>query len=375
MAENDDDSQKTEEPTHKRLTDSRNRGDVAQSREVSNWFMLFSAVVAVALFAPFSAEKFVAATYQFFERPHDIAINPQSLRHLLLDVAWTIAIAIAAPIGLFIVAAIAAPLVQYGLLFAPEKIKPTPNKISPIAGAKRMFSLRSLTELFKGLVKISLVAGVALVVIMPVFDKVALVPAMALPDSVAVLYDTMIRLLAGVVAVVTALALLDYFYQVYEHRKKLRMTQQEVRDEMRQAEGDPHVKARLRQIRTERARQRMMQAVPEADVVITNPTHYAVALRYRSDDMAAPEIVAMGQDLIALKIREIGQQAGVEIFEAPPLARALFAHGRIGQQIPSQLYYAVAQVLAFVFQLKNAREQGFEPPVRPDPYVAPNEVN
>jgi flagellar biosynthetic protein FlhB len=357
MAEHDDDSQKTEEPTHKRLTDSRNRGEVANSREVANWFMLFSAAVAVALFAPFSAEKFVHAAYQFLERPHDIPVNPEALRHLFIEVAWTIAVAIAAPIGLFLIAAVCAPLVQYGLLFAPEKIKPSLSKISPIAGAKRMFSLRSLTELLKGLVKMSLVAAVALVVIMPVFDKVALLPAMSVPLSLGVLHDTMVRLLAGVVAVVTALALLDYFYQIYEHRKKLRMTQQEVRDEMRQSEGDPHVKARLRQIRTERARQRMMQAVPEADVVITNPTHYAVALKYDQDEMEAPKVVAKGVDEVARRIRETAEEHDVATFENPPLARALYGAVDIDEYIKPEHYQAVAEIIAFVMGIKTDRPQ------------------
>ncbi len=362
MAGQDDDSQKTEEPTHKRLTDSRNRGEVAQSREVANWFMLFSAVVAVALFAPFSAERLVHATYQFIERPHDIPVNPEALPHLLLEVAGTVAVAVAAPIGLFLVAAIAAPLVQYGLLFAPEKIKPSLKKISPIAGAKRMFSLRSLTELLKGLVKISLVAAVALVVIMPVFERIALVPAMPLPVSLGVLYDTMVRLLGGVVAVVTALALLDYFYQVYEHRKKLRMTQQEVRDEMRQSEGDPHVKARLRQIRTERARQRMMQAVPEADVVITNPTHYAVALKYDQDEMEAPKMVAKGIDEVARRIREVAEEHEIAMFENPPLARALYGAVDINEYIKPEHYQAVAEIIAYVMGIKKDRPRPMAEP-------------
>ena len=355
MAENDDDSQKTEEPTAKRIADSRNRGQVAQSREVANWFMLFSAAVAVALFAPFSAEKYVHAVFQFLERPHDIPITPESLRHLFIDVAWTIAIAIAAPIGLFLVAAVSSSLVQYGLLFAPEKIKPQLSKISPIAGAKRMFSLRSLTELLKGLVKIGLVAAVAVVVLIPVFDKVALVPAMPIPVSLGVLHGTMIRMLVGVVAVVTALALLDYFYQVYEHRKKLRMTQQEVRDETRQSEGDPHVKARLRQIRTERARQRMMQAVPEADVVITNPTHYAVALKYDQDEMDAPKVVAKGVDEVARRIRETAEEHEVATFENPPLARALYGAVEIDEYIKAEHYQAVAEIIAFVMGIKTDR--------------------
>jgi len=171
MAENDDDSQKTEEPTSKRLTDSRNRGEVAQSREVANWFMLFSAVVAVALFAPFTARRLVGATYKFLERPHDIPADFASLHRMLFDISWAVGIAVAAPIGLFLLAAVSSSLVQHGILFAPEKLKPSLDKISPVAGAKRMFSLRSLTELLKGLVKIALVAAVAVVVIRPVFES------------------------------------------------------------------------------------------------------------------------------------------------------------------------------------------------------------
>jgi flagellar biosynthetic protein FlhB len=364
MAENDDDSQKTEEPTQKRLTDSRNRGEVAQSREVANWFMLFSAAVAVALFAPFSAEKIVHATYQFFEQPHDIPVTPESLRQLFLDLGWSVGLALAAPIGLFLIAAVSSSLVQHGLLFAPEKLKPSLKKISPLSGAKRMFSLRSLTELLKGLVKISLVAAVALVVIMPVFEKVALLPAMALPISLGVLHDTMIRMLVGVVAVVTALALLDYFYQIYEHRKKMRMTQQEVRDEMRQSEGDPHIKARLRQIRTERARQRMMQAVPEADVVITNPTHYAIALKYDQEEMEAPRVVAKGIDEVARRIRETAEEHEVAIFENPPLARALYGAVEIDEYIKPEHYQAVAEIIAFVMGIKTDRPR---PMAEPEP--------
>ena len=363
MAENDDDSQKTEEPTSKRLTDSRNRGEVAQSREVANWFMLFSAAVAVALFAPFSARKIVDATYQFLERPHDIPVDPEALRQLLFDVAMAVGLAIAAPIGLFLVAAVSSSLVQHGLLFAPEKLKPTLSKISPIAGLKRMFSLRSITELIKGLVKISMVAAIAFVVIMPVFDKLPLLPAMTLPVSLGILHDTVVRLLVGVVAVVTALALLDFFYQVYEHRKKLRMTQQEVRDEMRQSEGDPHIKARLRQIRTERARQRMMQAVPEADVVITNPTHYAIALKYDQDEMDAPKVVAKGVDEVARRIRERAEEYEIAIFENPPLARALYGAVDLNEYIRPEHYHAVAEIIAFVLGIKKDRPRPMAEPI------------
>ncbi len=363
MAENDDDSQKTEEPTAKRLTDSRKRGDVAQSREVANWFMLFSVAIAVALFAPYSAEKIVGVSYKFIERPHDIAVDSEALRLLLSDIAMGVGLAIAAPMGLFLIAALASSLVQHGLLFAPEKIKPKLSKISPIAGAKRMFSIRSVTELLKGMVKLSIVAAIAVAVIMPLFDKLELLPSMTLPVTLKILHATLIRLLVGVVSVVTMLALLDYFYQLYEHRKKLRMTQQEVRDEMRQAEGDPHIKARLRQIRTERARQRMMAAIPEASVVITNPTHYAIALKYDKDDMEAPKVVAKGVDEVAQRIRERAEEFDVAIFENPPLARALFSAVDINDYIQPEHYHAVAEIIAFVMGIKKDRPQPMAEPI------------
>ncbi len=363
MAENDDDSQKTEEPTHKRLTDSRNRGEVAQSREVANWFMLFSAAVAVALFAPFSAEKIANAAYQFIERPHEFQLGPESLRQIFLDLGFAVGLAIAAPIGLFLVAAVSSSLVQYGVLFAPEKLKPKLSKISPLAGAKRMFSLRSVTELLKGLLKISFVAVIAVVAIMPIFDKLPLLATMTLPVSLDILHSAIVRMLGGVVAVVTVLALLDFFYQVYEHRKKLRMTQQEVRDEMRQSEGDPHIKARLRQIRTERARQRMMQAVPEADVVITNPTHYAIALKYEHDEMNAPKVVAKGVDEIARRIRETAEEHEIAIFENPPLARLLYGAVDLDDYIKPEHYQAVAEIIAFVMGIKKDRPRPMAEPV------------
>jgi flagellar biosynthetic protein FlhB len=363
MAEDNDDSQKTEEPTSKRLSDSRNRGEVAQSREVANWFMLLSAALAVAMFAPYSAKKILNISYKFIEQPHDIPVDFEALRFLLFDVAGQVGLALAAPIGLFLVAAVSSSLVQHGLLFAPEKIQPKLSKLSPIAGAKRMFSLRSITELLKGIVKISMVVAIVFAVIMPIFDKLALLPNMPLPLTLNILYSTVVRLLVGVVALVTALALLDYFYQKYEHIKKMRMTLQEVRDEMRQAEGDPHIKARLRQIRTERARQRMMQAIPEASVVITNPTHYAVALKYDKDDMEAPKVVAKGVDEVARRIRERAEEYDVAIFENPPLARALYGAVDLNDYIQPEHYHAVAEIIAFVMGIKKDRPRPMDEPM------------
>ncbi|MFT4607463.1 MAG: flagellar biosynthetic protein FlhB, partial [Chitinophagales bacterium] len=171
------------------------------------------------------------------------------------------------------------------------------------------------------------------------------------------------------------IAAIDVPFQLWDHSKKLKMTLQEVRDEMKDTEGKPEVKSKIRQMQQEIAQRRMMDAVPEADVIITNPTHYAVALKYKHESMAAPVVVAMGKDLIAFRIREIARENEVEIFEAPPLARALYAQSELKKEIPGQLFFAVAQVLAFVFQLRTARQQGLVMPQRPDPYMSPEEEN
>lgn len=363
MADKDqDDSQKTEEPSQKRLQDARKKGDVAQSREVANWFVLLSGTLAIAIFLPTTGGTLVRELRRFLERPHDIAFGHESLGLLLTEVATGVAWAIAFPMLLFVLAAIAAPLVQHGIVFAPEKLKPSLEKISPLAGIKRMFSLRSVTELIKGLLKIAMVAAVAATVIVPSLDRLPHIPTMELPAVLDLLFGLGVRVFGGVVIVLTALALIDFMYQLYEYRKKLRMTRQEVRDEHKQAEGDPHVKARLRSIRMERARQRMMQAVPEADVVITNPTHFAVALSYDQEMMAAPKVVAKGVDAVAFRIRETAEEHDVPIFENPPLARGIYASVDIDEFIKPDHFKAVAEIIAFVMGISKVRPR----PMRDD---------
>ena len=259
---------------------------------------------------------------------------------------------LALPALLLIAAALAASLVQHGFLFAPERLKPDLKKISPIAGMKRLFSLRSVAEFLKGLLKIAIVGTVAVLLMLPVISELPSVPDKSVADNLGMIHALAVRMLAGVVAVLALIAGLDFMYQRFEHSKKLRMTKQEVKDEYKQTEGDPHVKARLRAIRIERARQRMMQAVPEADVVITNPTHYAVAIKYDVEEMPAPKVVAKGVDQLAERIRAVAEEHGVPIVENPPLARTLHAAVDLDEEIPAEHYRAVAEVIAYVMRLK-----------------------
>ncbi len=367
MADQDQDkSQKTEEPTQKKLDDARKKGDVVDSREVTNWFMLAAATLAIGVFMPSSAGAILREMRRFLERPHDIAFGNESLGLLLGEVMGGVGLAIAMPIGVFVVAAIAAPLAQHGVIFTTEKMKPKLEKISPLGGLKRMFSLRSVTELVKGLLKISMVAAVAFAVIWPEREELPHIPTMELQPVLELLFWLGLKVFGGVVAVLTALAIVDYMYQVFEHRKKLRMSRQEIRDEQKQSEGDPHVKARLRAIRNERARQRMMAAVPTADVVITNPTHYAIALSYDQEMMAAPKVVAKGVDDVARRIRETAAEHDVPIFENPPLARGIFATADIDEFIKPEHFKAVAEIIAFVMGISKvrprpSREDAFDP--------------
>ncbi len=361
MAEDQDESQKTEEPTHKKIQDARQKGDVANSREVSNFFMLLSGTLAVALWLPSGAVSLQRELSRFLAAPHEIRVDATSLQLLLSDVLLGTGKILLIPLLLFMLAALTSGIVQNGLLFSPERLKPELSKISVLKGVKRLFSLRSVTELLKGLIKISVVGAVALAIVLPVFDSLPIIPATSVQASIAFLHKEALRVLIGVVAVVAFMAAADVLYQRYEHLKKLRMSREDIKDENKQSEGDPHVKARLRAIRTERARQRMMQAVPTSDVVITNPTHFAVALKYDRDSMGAPVLVAKGADEVAQRIRECATENDVPIVENPPLARALHAGVEIDQEIQAEHYQAVAEVIAYVMGLQGS---GAPSPIR-----------
>ncbi len=353
MAENDtDDSQKTEEPTHKRLEDARKKGQVASSREVNNWFMIGAGALWIAAFGPEIARDLGLVMLKFVESPHAIGTAPEDLRHALLDTVFHLGIAVAIPGAIVLVAAMAAGLLQSGFVVAVDRITPKLERISILSGAKRLFSTRALLEFAKGILKLAVVGAVVTILILPRLKGLPSFAGLDAKQTAALVFDLSKTVILDVLAVVTVIAILDFLYQKYEHRKNLRMSRQELREEFKQTEGDPIIKSRLRQIRMERARRRMMAAVPEADVVITNPTHYAVALKYEPEEMAAPKLVAKGVDHIARKIRELAQESGVHVVENPPLARALYSGVELDAEIPAEHYKAVAEIIGYVFRLK-----------------------
>jgi flagellar biosynthetic protein FlhB len=301
------------------------------------------------------------------ERAHDPAVLVAELY------AWSAQALLAfLPFGLIVfVAALCSPMLLNGWVFSPKVLAPDPERLDPLKGFQRMFSLHSATELLKSLAKAAVLAGAGLWAAWTFKADVLQLPALpltrALEQTASLLEATFFVLVAAMLSIVA----IDVPYQLWNFHRKVRMTRDEVRRELKENEGDPQVKARIRSVQREAARRRMMAEVPKADVVVTNPAHYAVALRYRSGEMHAPQVVAKGMNLIAGRIRELAAEHHIPVLEAPPLARALYRHGELDRPIPAALYAAVAEVLAYVYQLSHFRAHGGVVPAAPGAIVVP----
>lgn len=352
MAETGDDSEKTEEPTQKKLDDARKKGDVPKSQEVTSWFMMLAATMVLMIFSKDMAGSLAVTLKGIMANAHDIPVDHGAgVTRFAYLVAVAALGALAIPFILIMISAIASNLLQHGPILSTEPITPKLSKISPMAGIKRLFSTMSLVNFAKSLAKLVLVAAIMTAIIWPdrdMLDTLIQLDPMAILDVTLGLSG---KILFGVMALLTLIAALDFAYQRHQWWEKQRMTLKEVRDEYKQQEGDPTVKAKLRQVRQERSRQRMMAAVPDASVVITNPTHYSIALKYE-DGMGAPICLAKGVDDIALKIREVATEHDIPLVENPPLARALHATVEIEEEISPEHYKAVAEVIGYVMQLR-----------------------
>ena len=358
MSDEPDESEKTEEPTGKKLSDARAKGSVAKSQEVNHFFGILSLLVFIAIFLPWFGGDFLYISKKYIELTHQYNINDvgtgNTLLGLLIDVAWLMIL----PVASFIFFAIISGTIQNGLIFTTEPLKPDINKINPINGLKNIFSLKSVLEVVKGIVKIAIVGSVAAVLFIPAFSAVESYMAMSLIDVLMATWQMAVTMTTGILIAIVTIALLDLTYQRYDFNKQMRMTRKEVKDEHKNSEGDPMVKARIRQIRMDRAKQRMMANVPQADVVVTNPTHYAVALKYAPEEMEAPKVVAKGIDAIAERIKDVAKEHKIPILRNPPLARALFASCDIDDFVPKEQFKAVAEVISYVFRLKGRKMGG-----------------
>jgi len=348
----EDESSKTEEPTDRKLSKARKKGNVATSQEVKNWAVFLGVALSMMLFIPNVMSEVKGLARQFIESPHAIPFDFESIRFLLANIWLELAIILAPLIGLLVFIAIGSNVGQVGLMWATEKIKPDLSKFNVIKGAKKLMSIQAIAEFIKGMFKLVIVSVIGFGIAVPALDDLALFPSMDLVFSLDRLYFLAFQLVVGVVAVLTVVAVLDFYWQKYRFTKSMKMTKQEVKDEHKSTEGDPQIKARIRKIRVERFQQRMMASVPQADVVITNPTHYAIALKYKMEEMQAPKLVAKGVDHLALRIREIADENNVTIVENPPLARALYAAVEVDEEIPAEHFKAVAEVIGYVMRLR-----------------------
>ncbi len=352
MAEEQERSSKTEEPTPRRLEQGRERGQVAVSQEVKSWAILAAGALGLVVLVPEAARSLAATGRFFLESADAISVDAASVQRgfgsLVLAVGWDVA----ALFGLLTIVAALATIGQIGLLWAPSKIKPEFSKISLIKGAQRMVSLRSVVEFVKGIAKLAAVGALAFSLSLPLLADLELLIWMGAPELIQRIDVVAVRMAGGTVALMSVIAIADFMYQRHAFTAQMRMTRQEVRDEHKQSEGDPQIKGRIRKLRAERAQRRMMAAVPKADVVITNPTHYAVALEYKMEAMAAPKVVAKGVDHLARRIREVAAEHDVPVVENPPLARALHATVDLDGEVPPEHYQAVAQVIGYVMRLK-----------------------
>ena len=350
--------EKTEPATEKKLNDARKEGQVAKSKEVGNAVSLLALFLILKLWVGHIGEQFLQVFSDVYQRIPEATANwngylPENdilviFRHMMLEILYIIALILAIA---FIIAFVC-DIVQVKWKVTAKPLQPKFSKISPVSGFKRIFSANSLMELVKSIAKIGLVVYVAYSYLQDKWHYLYFLYDMPLMQAIQFIGQLVTDLGMRIAIVYVVLAAVDYIYQRFKFSRDMRMTKQEIKDEYKQQEGDPQVKGRIRQKMQEASRRRMMQSLPQADVVITNPTHYAVAIKYDPDVADAPIVLAKGEDYLAGKIKEIAKENNIEIVENKPLARMLYANVEVGQAVPPELYQAVAEVLAFVYHLQ-----------------------
>jgi flagellar biosynthetic protein FlhB len=351
MADEKDKSTQTEEPTAKRLAEALEHGDVVKSTEVSTFVVLGGGTLAIAIFGKSIAESFAAMFRTFLEQPDQIGVAGGDLQLLMHTIVWRTAEIVGPFFVLMVVAGLGGNLIQHRPVFTFDRVKPDLSKLSLGAGLKRMFGVDGLANLGKGLLKIAIVGAAVWTQVWPERNALESVLSQSPAGVAGDMSHLLFKVLMAALAALAVIAGADYFLQRFRFLQRNRMSKQEIKEEYRQTEGDPAVKAKIRQLRIERSRRRMMAAVPEATVVIMNPTHFAVALKYESGKMAAPVCVAKGVDALALRIREVAEDHDVPVVENPPLARALHASVEVDEAVPAEHYKAVAQVIGYVMRL------------------------
>jgi flagellar biosynthetic protein FlhB len=351
MAEDLGDADKTEEPTQKRLEEALKRGDVVKSQEVNTWFVIAGAALVLMAFSGAMGRDLTTMMRGIVANAHDISVDGPALPRLFQKLGREMIAAVALPFLILILAALCGNIIQHRLVWSFEALLPKLSKISPAAGLKRMFSKQALATLAKGLIKIVLVGCVLTALMWPERGRLEGLTHSDASLIIPLCQSLALKLLGSVVAMLAIVAAADYLFQYQQWYERQKMSLREMKEEFRQTEGDPAIKGRMKQVRQIRMRRRMIAAVPKAAVVITNPTHFAIALEYNRG-MDAPVCVAKGVDAVALKIREVAGEHSIPIVENPPLARALHATVQLNQKIPPEHYKAVAEVIGYVMRLR-----------------------
>ena len=353
MADEQDNSERTEDPTQKRLDEALERGDVVKSQEVNTWFVLAAATLILLTFSGSMGGSITEMLRGVVAQAHQIPVDGRGLTRTMEKLGLEIIAAVAIPFVLLMLAAVVGNMIQHRLVWSGETMKPKLSKISPAAGIKRLFSKIALANFIKGLIKLALLGAIMTALLWPKRHQLDGLIAMD-PAIVLVLTKTLsLEVLGAVVAVLAIVAAADYLFQYRQWYERQKMSVRELKEEFKQTEGDPAIKAKIRQLRNNRMRKRMMAAVPKASVIITNPTHYAIALQY-DRGMNAPVCLAKGVDNIALRIREVAAEHRIPVIENPPLARALHATVEIDEEVPHEHYKAVAEVIGYVMRLRGA---------------------
>lgn len=364
MAESESGADKTEDPTEKRKKDSREKGEIARSKELNTLAIMLAGSIGLIIFGGALAQDMMEIMRYNFSISREALLNPDSMGAFLLHSGKIALIALQPVLITLLIAALIGPIALGGWLFAAGSLAPKFSRMNPAAGLKRMFSAKALVELLKALAKFFIILIVALMVLQADIDdlqRIAHEPLeSAVIHSLQVVAWSALWMACGLILI----AAVDVPVQLWESHKKLLMTKQEVRDEHKDQEGRPEVKQRIRQTQRDMSQRRMMSAIPDADVIITNPTHFAVALKYDPEKGAAPMLLAKGSDFLALKIREIGAKHDILLLESPALARSIYYSAELDQEIPAGLYLAVAQVLAYVYQIRQHQAGKGK---RPDP--------
>src|SRR5262245_11218464 len=353
MAEAGDDTERSEDPTQKRLDEALERGDVVKSQEVNTWFIIAGATLILMAFSGTMGGSLLTTLRGLLANSYAIRVDGRGFLDVASKLGLEVIAAVAIPLLLLAVAAAAGSLIQHRLVWSAQTLAPKLSKISPMAGLKRLFSKQALANFIKGLLKLALVGAIMVALLWPQRHRLESLVAVDPVGMLAITRSLSLKLLGAVVIVLALIAAADYLFQYRQWFERQKMSVRDLKEEFKQTEGDPVIKGKIKQLRAMRMKKRMMAAVPQASVVITNPTHFAVALQYQRG-MSAPVCVAKGVDALALKIREIATEHEVPIVENPPLARALHATVEIDQEIPPEHYQAVAEVIGYVMRLNRA---------------------